>query len=35
MTTSIDVQGITVTLKRIVELLECEEEDNYAILKRA
>jgi hypothetical protein len=33
MTTSIDVQGITITLKRIVGLLESEEEDEYGILK--
>ena len=31
MATSIDVQGITITLKRIVTLLESEEEDEYGI----
>lgn len=33
MTTSIKIQGITITLKRIVELLESEDEDDYGILK--
>ena len=33
MATSIDVQGITITLKRLVELLESEDEDDYGILK--
>ena len=32
MATSIDVQGITITLKRLVELLETEDEDAYGIL---
>lgn len=33
MATSIEVQGITITLKRLVELLESEDEDDYGILK--
>ena len=33
MVASIEVQEITVTLKRLVELLESEDEDDYGILK--
>ena len=33
MTVALEVQGITITLKRILELLEAEDEDDYGILK--
>ncbi|MBW4508026.1 MAG: hypothetical protein KME64_16155 [Scytonematopsis contorta HA4267-MV1] len=33
MTAALEVQGITITLKRIIELLEAEDEDDYGILK--
>ena len=33
MTVALEVQGITITLKRILELLETEDEDDYGILK--
>lgn len=33
MTTSLELQGITITLKRLVALLESEDEDDYGILK--
>lgn len=32
MTASTEVQEITVTIKRLVELLESEDEDDYGIL---
>ncbi|MBD2772304.1 hypothetical protein [Iningainema tapete] len=33
MTIALEAQGITITLKRILELLEAEDEDDYGILK--
>jgi hypothetical protein len=33
MTTSVELPGITITLKRLVALLELEDEDDYGILK--
>jgi hypothetical protein len=33
MTISLESQGITITLKRILELLEGENEDDYGIIK--
>ncbi len=33
MTISLESQGITITLKRILELLEGEDEDDYGIIK--